>query len=251
MKLYSSILAAVFVLAGCATTGDPTPGDPFEGWNRGVTKFNDFADKAALGPLSKAYGAVVPDVAKQGIDNALFNLGEPITAINSALQGKPERALDASWRFLINTTVGIGGLFDPAKALGLEPHNEDFGQTLAVWGVPDGPYLVLPFAGPSTVRDTFALPVDVALNPLTYPEYGNDEDVNLGVRAGLISLGAINTRYNLSDQIELLEDQPSPYVALRDIYLSNRAAAIRDGAEQEDLFEDLPDFDEYFLEEEE
>ena len=250
MKVQTALFAALVLVTGCATSGETTPGDPFEGWNRGVMEFNTAVDQVALGPISSAYGTIVPDFAKQGIDNALFNLGEPVTAINSALQGKPERALDASWRFIVNSTIGLGGLFDPATEMGLERHREDFGQTLAVWGVPEGPYLVTPFLGPSTVRDSFSFPVDAALNPLNYAEYGNDEDVNIGVRAGLGTLGAINTRYNLSGQIEALEDQPSPYVALRDIYLSQRAAAIRDGAEEEDLFKDLPDFDDYYFDEE-
>ncbi len=248
MKLQASMFAAFALIAGCATSGEPTPGDPFEGWNRGVTKFNTVADKTALGPLASAYGVVVPDFAKEGVDNALFNLGEPVTAINSALQGKPERALDASWRFIVNSTIGVGGLFDPASAMGLEPHTEDFGQTLAVWGVPEGPYLVLPLLGPSTVRDTSAFPIDAALNPLNYAEYGNDEDVNVGVRAGLGTLGAINTRYRLSDQIETMERQAEPYAALRFIYLSQRRANVRDGAEEETSSQESPDFDAYFFE---
>lgn len=250
MKRSFAIFAAFAVVAtGCASTGEGTPEDPWEGWNRGVTGFNNAADKVALGPLSQVYGVLVPDFAKTGVDNFLSNLGEPSNAINSALQGKPERALDASWRFIVNSTVGIGGLFDPAEAMGLEPHSEDFGQTLAVWGVPDGPYVVLPLMGPSTLRDTVAIPIGGAINPLNYPEYGNDEDVNIAIRAGLGTIGAINTRYKLDDQIKALADQPSPYVALRDIYLSSRAAAIRDGVEEEDLFKDLPNFDDYYFEE--
>ena len=202
MNVQTALFAALVLVSGCATSGEPTPGDPYEGWNRGVLKFNTAVDQAALGPISSAYGAVVPDFAKQGVDNALFNLGEPVTAINSVLQGKPERALDASWRFIVNSTLGLGGLLDPASEMGLEPHTEDFGQTLAVWGVPEGPYVVMPLLGPSTLRDSFGFPVDAALNPLNYAEYGNDEDVNVGVRAGLGVLGAVNTRYNLSDQLE-------------------------------------------------
>lgn len=252
MKSVNTLMAACVILAsGCASTGESTPGDPLEGWNRGVTKFNTFADKSALGPLSKVYGVLVPDFAKTGIGNALSNLGEPSNAINSALQGKPERALDASWRFLVNSTVGVGGLFDPAEAMGLEHHSEDFGQTLAVWGVPQGPYLVLPLAGPSTLRDTIATPIGGAINPLNYAQYGNNEDVNFGVRGGLGTLGALNLRHELADQLKTLEEQPSPYIALRDIYLSQRAAAIRDGAEEENLFKDLPNFDDYYFDEDE
>lgn len=250
MKVQTALFAALVLISGCATPGEPTPGDPFEGWNRGVTKFNTAVDKAALGPISEAYGVVVPGFAKQGIDNALFNLGEPVTAINSALQGKPERALDASWRFIVNSTIGIGGLFDPASGMGLERHREDFGQTLAVWGVSEGPYVVAPLLGPSTLRDSFGFPVDAALNPLNYAEYGNDEDVNVGVRAGLGTLGAINTRYKLTEQLENLEGQAEPYAALRFIYLSQRRAAIRDGAEEERSSQQLPDFDDYFFEDE-
>lgn len=251
MKSVNIIIAAcAFFASGCASTGETAPEDPYEGWNRGVTKFNNFADDVAIGPLSSAYGFLIPDFAKSGIDNALSNLGEPSNAINSALQGKPERALDASWRFIINSTIGVGGLFDPAEAMGLEHHSEDFGQTLAVWGVPQGPYLVLPLAGPSTVRDTLAIPAGIGINPLNYVEYGNDEDVNLGVRVGLGTLSAVSVRHRLSDQLETLEQQPSPYIALRDVYLSQRAADIRDGAEEEDLFKDLPDFDDFYFEEE-
>lgn len=248
MKLQTALFAAVILLTGCASTGETTPGDPFEGWNRGVTKFNTIADSSALGPLSSAYGTVVPEFARQGINNALFNLGEPVTAINSALQGKPERALDASWRFVVNSTIGVGGLFDPASAMGLEPHTEDFGQTLAVWGVPEGPYVVMPLLGPSTLRDSTAFPIDAALNPLSYTEYGNNEDVNLGVRSGIGVLGAVNTRYKLGDQLEMLERQAEPYAALRFFYLSQRRAAVRDGAEDETPSQESPDFDAYFFE---
>ena len=249
MLIRKALIAASVFIAGCASTGEPTPGDPFEGWNRGVMKFNNFADKAALGPLSEAYG-VLPGFAQEGIDNALFNLGEPVTAINSALQGKPERALDATWRFLVNSTIGIGGLFDPAQAMGLEPHTEDFGQTLAVWGVPEGPYVVTPLLGPSTLRDSTVFPINAALNPLSYAEYGNDEDLNLGIRGGLATLGALNTRYELDEQLERIQSQPDPYSALRFFYLSQRRAAIRDGAEEEETSQELPDFDAYFFEDE-
>jgi len=245
------IAACAALTSACASTGEGVPEDPWEGWNRGVTAFNNVADTAAIGPLSKAYGVLVPDFAKAGVDNFLSNLGEPSNAVNSALQGKPMRSLDASWRFIVNSTVGVAGLFDPAEAMGLEHHSEDFGQTLAVWGVPQGPYLVLPLMGPSTLRDTAALPVGGALNPLNYAEYGNDEDTNLAVRGGLGTIGAIHLRYELADQLQALQDQPSPYVALRDIYLSQRAAAIRDGQEEEDLFKDLPNFDDYYFEDDE
>ena len=133
MKSYFLTILCSALVVGCASTGEPTPGDPFEGWNRGVTGFNNVADDVVIGPISAAYGVVVPDVAKTGLGNFLSNLGEPSNAINSALQGKPEKALDSGWRFVVNSTLGIGGLFDPATGMGLEHHNEDFGQTLAVW----------------------------------------------------------------------------------------------------------------------
>ena len=227
---------------------EPTPGDPLESWNRGVSDVNSFVDRAALGPLSNVYGTLVPGFARTGVGNFLSNLGEPVTAVNSALQGKPERALDASWRFVVNSTLGIGGLLDPAEEMGLQPHREDFGQTLAVWGVPEGPYLVLPLTGPSTLRDAAALPFDAVASPLISVEYGNDEDINLGVRGGLATIGALNARYNLNDTIEELQNQPEPYSAYRFFYLSQRRAAVRDGAEVEEETQEMPDFDAYFFE---
>lgn len=250
MKISVAVVSAAVMMTGCASTGTPNPEDPLEGWNRGVTGFNNVADKVVIGPLSQAYGTLIPGFARQGIDNALFNLGEPVTAVNSFLQGKPERGLDASWRFFVNSTVGVGGLFDPAKAMGLEPHNEDFGQTLAVWGVPEGPYLVMPLLGPSTVRDTAAFPIGSAINPLNYAQYGNDNAVNTGIRGGIGFLGALNTRYNLSDQLDALNEQPEPYTALRRIYLTQRRGAVLDGQEIEETFTDLPDFDDYEFDDE-
>jgi len=244
MRFALAAIAAATILSGCASTGS-TPGDPFEGYNRAVYSFNEGVDKGFLGPVSKAYTVVTPEFARTGVSNFGRNLGEPVNAINGALQGKPYTFLDSGFRFLVNSTIGIGGLFDPATGMGLERHPEDFGQTLAVWGVPEGPFVMIPVLGPSTMRDSSAMVVSSAINPLSYTEYGNSEDVNLGTRGGLGVLGAINTRAAFDDQIQQLREQPEPYVALRRIYLAQREAAVRDGKEEEDPYTDLPDFDDY------
>ena len=239
----------MLVLSACATNGPPSSDpqrDPFEAWNRNVYAFNETADKYAVAPIASVYKTVTPDFARDGIGNALANINSPVILINDVLQGKPDRAVDTTLRFVINTTVGILGLWDAAAAMGIEKHSEDFGQTLAVWGVGEGPYLVLPLLGPSTVRDAFGSLTDIAMDPLTWTEFSADENLDDYILIGRISLNALNTRINLADQLETLREQPEPYIALRRLYLSQREAAIRDGAEAEDQYDDLPDFDEFY-----
>ena len=213
----------------------------FEGWNRGVYAFNDGVDRAVLEPVAKGYRTVTNEPVRQGVSNFLSNLGQPVVFANTVLQGKPLATLDTVTRFALNTTVGIGGVFDPATALDVPRHREDFGQTLGVWGVPSGPYLVLPVMGSSNLRDFALRGVDAAVNPLNYAEFEGDTEFRVTTSV----LGIVSIRENLIEAVEVLRDQPEPYVALRRNYTQQRDAAIRDGREQEDPFKDLPEFDDY------
>ena len=161
-KLVLALVALSF--AGCATLpGKPDPRDPFERFNRSSFAFNDALDRAVAKPVAKAYKKVTPRVVRTGVSNFVSNLGTITTVVNDVLQGKMKQAGHDSGRFLLNSTLGLGGLFDPASAAGLERNNEDFGQTLGKWGVKSGPYLMLPLLGPSTVRDTVARLPDLRL----------------------------------------------------------------------------------------
>lgn len=232
-------------LSACATTGEEaastTVYDPLEDWNRGVYAFNEGVDKAVLEPTAKGYRAVTNEPVRAGVSNFLTNLNQPVVFTNTVLQGKPIAAVDTVARFVLNSTVGVAGIFDLATMIDIPEHKEDFGQTLGVWGVPNGPYLMLPFAGPSNLRDATGLGVNAALNPINYAEFEGDTEFRIAT--GVI--GAISARESLIESIDVLRDQPEPYIALRRNYTQQRAAAIRDGREQEDPFKDLPDFDAY------
>ncbi|MCA8901503.1 MAG: VacJ family lipoprotein [Hyphomonas sp.] len=243
--------AAVLGLAACATTPPPTdPGavpDPYEGFNRQMFAFNNGVDKYALGPAASAYETVTPEFARDRVGDFLRNLRAPVIFVNDVLQAEPSRAADTFTRFTINTTIGLAGLWDAADHFGVEHHGEDFGQTLAVWGIDSGPYLVLPFIGPTTPRDALGMGVDRALDPLTWTEFDGDPDLDDKIMVGRAVLGGLNARVALDEQIEQLNAQPEPYVALRRIYSSQRQAEIRNGKplDEAELYEDLPDFDEF------
>jgi phospholipid-binding lipoprotein MlaA len=244
--------AVAFTLSACAST-PPNPADPgsiadpYEGFNRQMFAFNNGVDKYALGPAAGAYKTVTPDFARDRIGDFLRNLRAPVIFVNDVLQAEPSRAADTFVRFTINTTVGIAGLWDAADHMGVEHHSEDFGQTLAVWGVDSGPYLVMPIMGPTTPRDLFGRGVDRAIDPLTWTEFDGDPDLDDKIAAGRGVLSALNARVALEEQIEQLNAQPEPYVALRRIYSSQRQAEIRNGRpeDESELYEDLPDFDEF------
>ncbi|MEM7460617.1 MAG: VacJ family lipoprotein, partial [Pseudomonadota bacterium] len=214
---------------------------PLEGWNRQVYAFNDGVDRAVLEPVAKGYRAVTNEPIRGGVSNFLTNLNQPVVFANTVLQGKPGAAIDTFSRFAVNSTFGIAGIFDLATSLDVPEHREDFGQTLGVWGVPNGPYLVLPFLGSSNLRDVTGFGVDMAFDPLNYAQFEGDTEFRIGRQVASV----VTVRENLIEAVEVLRDQPEPYVALRRNYTQQRAAAIRDGREQEDPFEDLPDFDDY------
>lgn len=223
-------LLAVALLAGCASTAaveERHPDDPWEGFNRRVFAFNDALDRAVLKPVARGYRTVTPQPVQTGVGNFFSNLGEIRTALNSVLQGKPGNAGIASSRFLINTTLGIGGLWDYATHMEITGREEDFGQTLGVWGLGEGAYLVLPLLGPSTVRDTAGLPLDMYTYPLAYVE--DDK-----VRFGLTGLRVVDTRAGLLDQEELIRGDR--YSFIRDAWLQRRRFEVSDGELGDDPF---------------
>jgi len=243
---FGLVLAGTMVaLSACATTSEePTPTtvyDPLEDWNRGVYAFNEGVDKAVLEPVAKGYRSVTNEPVRDGVSNFLTNLNQPVVFANTVLQGKPIASIDTAARFVLNSTAGIGGIFDLASEIDIPEHREDFGQTLGVWGVSDGPYLMLPFLGPSNLRDATGFGVDMALDPINYARFDGDTEFRIARTA----TGVITGREALIEQIDILRDQPEPYIALRRNYTQQRDAAIRDGREQEDPFKDLPDFDDY------
>ncbi|GAB2879389.1 VacJ family lipoprotein [Microbulbifer echini] len=195
--------------------------DPWEGFNRAIFSFNDGADRYVLKPAAVSYRQITPIFMQQGVSNFFSNLGEVSNTFNGVLQGNLGQAGNDAGRLLINTTIGIAGLFDVAKHMGLERGDgEDFGQTLAVWGVPSGPYLVLPLLGPSTVRDTPARVVDYYTNPLSYVDHD-------ATRYTLKATDIIQSRASLLKAESLL--QGDRYVLLRDAYLQRRDFLIVNG----------------------
>lgn len=230
------MMATVVGIGGCASNGvssEPNPADPWEGFNRKVFAFNDVLDRYALRPAAQGYDYITPDPLQKGVSNFFDNLGEIHTTFNSLLQGKPRNAGISSTRFLMNSTFGLAGLLDPATHAGFIVDDEDFGQTLAVWGVPEGPYLVLPFYGPSTVRTAASLPVDYYTYPLTYVE---DDTVRYTLRG----LEVLDARSQLLDQEELLRGDR--YSFIRDAWLQRLRFEVNDGEMEDDSFIDN-DFD--------
>jgi phospholipid-binding lipoprotein MlaA len=252
MNVKFAATAMALALGACASTpsdsvASGTVNDPYEGFNRQMFAFNNGLDKYALAPAAGAYKTVTPEFARDRVGDFLRNLKSPVVFVNDVLQAEPSRAADTFVRFTINTTIGLAGLWDAADHLGVEPHSEDFGQTLAVWGVASGPYLVMPVIGPTTPRDLFGSGVDRVIDPLTWTEFDGDPDLDDKIAVGRGVLSALNTRVALDDQIQQLNAQPEPYVALRRIYSSQRQAAIRNGKPEDEakMYEDLPDFDEF------
>jgi phospholipid-binding lipoprotein MlaA len=211
---------ATLSLSACAT--GPNPDDPYEDFNRQMFAFNEGLDKAVIEPVAYGYRAVTNEPIREGVGNFTGNLNEPLTAVNHVLQGKLPDAGATVGRFLINSTLGIVGIFDPASAMGIQRTKEDFGQTLGAWGVDSGPYLVLPFVGPSNPRDAFGRGADAALNPLNYPEFENDDETRLGIAV----LGGVNARAGAIESIDELRNQIDPYTTVRRLYDRTRAQDI-------------------------
>jgi phospholipid-binding lipoprotein MlaA len=237
--LFGSLVISV-IIGGCATTGT----DPWKGWNKGAQSFNDRVDKAILKPLAKGYQWITPEVVDQSVTRVFSNVNDIGVTINDFLQLKPlQGGMDAS-RFLINTTVGIGGIIDVAEQLDLSKHHEDFGQTLAVWNVPSGPYLVLPFYGPSSPRDTLGLIGDTFLNPLTYVSIFGDTAANAAT-SGARAVSVIDMRAGLLGGEKVLNEAAGDdrYDFIKNAYQQRRNYLINDGVSKDDNGFDIDNAD--------
>jgi len=232
-----AVLWLALMPAGAVAQEDADP-DPWEGFNRSVYEFNDFVDRYVLKPVAIGYREVTPDFLEAGISNFFGNLREVRTIFNDVFQLKLPKAARDSARFLVNTTVGLAGFIDVGTRIGLESQPEDFGQTFGYWGIPNGPYLVLPFLGPSTVRDTVGLAPDWWTGISLFIE---DE----WVVWGLVALDIVDTRAELLDmEKHVVGDR---YTFIRDAYLQKRAYKVNDGETEDDFLDDDMDFleDEY------
>ena len=235
-RLPALIACGALLLAGCATTGERTESDPVEPFNRGVYGFNDALDRGALKPTAKAYDKVTPKWFRTGVWNFFTNLKSPGTIINQLLQGKFGDAGKDTLRFLLNTTFGWGGLIDVASMNGMPQHDEDFGQTLGKWGVPPGPYLMLPLFGPANLRDAPSKIVDNFLEPFYWYDYGNERWFALG-------LSIIDDRARLLPLDATLAETYDPYGFIRDAYRQRRQYLVYDGDPPEEPLEEFEDVD--------
>jgi phospholipid-binding lipoprotein MlaA len=222
-------LAWLASLTGCATTAPGPDGrpvqrvDPWESWNRKVYNFNDALDTAVLKPVATTYRDVVPQPTRRGISNIFGNVSDLWSAFNNVLQGKVNDGMQDVMRVTTNTIFGLGGFFDVATEMGLDRHNEDLGQTFGRWGIASGPYVVWPFFGPSTLRDSFALPVDRSVSPaLAF----NDSLA----RYAVVGVGFVNERAALLGASGMLDDIAlDKYTFIRDAYLQRRRSLVYDG----------------------
>ena len=249
--LMLAIMTSVaFHLSACATTvssgevQESAEYDPLEPLNRKIHAFNMVVDKVALKPLAKGYKKVVPSPVRRGITNFFSNLTTPRSALNNFLQGKPHEGFNELGRLLFNSTLGLGGFIDVAAAGGMERYDEDFAQTLSVWGVPDGPYIVLPFWGPNMASDAFAMPVDYYSDIWTHYD-------DSSVRSKVWGVRLIDLRYRILSADSILEDSQDSYITIREAFRQNRTFRIYDGdpPSDEEFYEDEL-FDEFFEDEE-
>ncbi|BDR07370.1 hypothetical protein CTTA_1364 [Comamonas testosteroni] len=226
VALAASVSVAA-LLSGCATTntGPANPADPLESMNRSIYSFNEGVDEAIFKPVATAYQNVTPRVARQGVTNFFDNLGDAWSFVNNVLQGQGQGAYNSMVRFSVNSVLGIGGLFDIASEAGIERQKQDFGQTLGRWGMPTGPYLVLPFWGPSTVRDSAGLVVDA----FGYPANTMDD---VRWRNSLFGLRMVNNRANLLKAGDVLDSVAlDKYSLVRDVYLRSRIGGAASGGD--------------------
>lgn len=226
------VIVIVSLFTGCASTlRDPR--DPFEPVNRSIYRFNDAVDKALFKPVAEGYRAVLPSPVRTGVSNIFSNISDVLNALNNLLQGKVAQAASDFGRIVINTTFGIGGVFDVATVAGLEKHDEDFGQTLGRWGFDDGPFLMLPIFGPSNMRDTVGRIADLYTDPLSYVRPRHVRNIMWGVKF-------VQRRSELLDAGQILETAAlDPYEFIRDAYLQRRRNLIYDGSPPPDKEFDL------------
>jgi phospholipid-binding lipoprotein MlaA len=228
-----SLLALAFLLFTGTNNAYSSDDDPLEPMNRAIFNFNEIVDDSILEPIAKGYRTVTPDPVEDSISNFFNNLGEISTIINSALQLNVEKTLSSSGRLIINSTIGLFGLFDVASTIGIERHKEDFGQTLGFYGVPAGPYLVLPFFGPSSFRDAPGLYADIAMDKSISPV---QTELHHEERQLIQATNVIDTRANLLEASKILDTAAKDkYIFLRESYLQRRAKMISDGKDVQDF----------------
>lgn len=232
--LKTSLIFICLIASSWVFAEDSEDSDPLEQINRKVYELNfEILDPALIKPLATLYDRLTPRPVRIGINNFFSNLDEIPNAVNSLLQGKIGQAANDTGRFIVNSVFGLGGVFDVATDAGMQPsQGEDFGQTLAVWGVSEGPYLMLPFLGPSTLRDAPSNVLDSFLDPFAY----ND---NYGMRAGIKAIDIVALRAELLGIDDVMSGDK--YIFVRDVYLQNREYVIADGAIEDD-FDDLEDY---------
>lgn len=226
-RLLNRLLATALAISLAACSGQQvTPSDPerdpWEAYNRKIHAFNMGLDRAVMRPVAKGYDAIMPDAPQRGVRNFFRNLSYPVDFLNLLLQGKFVDSMDRTARFLMNSTIGLAGFFDVATKVGLPEHNEDFGQTLAVWGWNDSRYLVMPFFGPYTMRDFLGRSFYGYFHPISY--LAREESIYWPIVVDLATLRA--ELLPLDDQ---LQAAPDPYILIRDVYLQNREFNIYDG----------------------
>ena len=225
------LIACLALMGGCASTNHPR--DPLEPLNRGIYTFNEAVDTTLLKPAAELYRGLVPRLVRTGVSNFFSNVNDVIVALNNLLQGKVSNAASDTGRFLVNSTIGLLGIFDVDTPMGMPKNNEDFGQTLGWWGVGDGPYLVLPIFGPSNIRDTFGLVVDMFTDPIMYIDPTRDRNIIVGTRA-------VNRRSELLEASTVLEAAAlDKYQFVRDAYLQRRRNLIYDGNPPKEKDEDF------------
>jgi len=226
------VIGFAAALVGCASIPagvEPSPNDPWEPFNRSVFEFNEGLDAYLLKPVVAGYRFVLPEFVREGIYNFFSNYNDIYTALNNLLQGKPAYAFNDLMRVVVNTTFGLGGFIDMATPGGLEKHKEDWGQTFGVWGVPSGPYVVLPFFGPSSVRDTFGTVADLETDYLF--KYIPD----VGLRNSITGLRVVNARNTYYEAGDLLDGAAiDKYSFMRDAYIQRREYQINEGREDEE-----------------
>jgi phospholipid-binding lipoprotein MlaA len=234
------LLYASGLLGGCASHGEVDEQaksdvyDPFEPFNRKMFGLNRAMDRVALKPLAKGYKKVMPAPVRRGFANVFSNFGAPRSALNNFLQGKPGRGFNELGRFLFNSTLGLGGIFDVASAGGMPRYDESFAETLAVWGVPEGPYLVLPFLGPQSALEASAFPVDFYTDVNTY--------LKTSVRDKLYLFRLLDARARLLSAETFIDKSNDPYIALRESYRQNRLFRVNNGetpAEEESYDDEM------------
>ncbi len=232
-RVAAAVVLSAALLGGCAATRN-NPDDPLEGYNRAMFTINDRVDRAVLKPAAEVYRTVLPSPARTAAGNFFSNLRDPWISVNNLLQGKFTDAWTDAMRFVFNSTLGLAGLIDIASDMGLPKHDEDFGQTLGAWGVGEGPYFVVPLLGPSTVRDTLALPVDFAGDPL-------DAVDEVRTRNSLTATRVVDARARaLGVEKTLEEGTLDAYGYARDFYLEQRRYKVSDG-ETTRVYEDFDD----------